>query len=78
MGFLEWALRFFRSVAPETLTHLDNVEAEAARISAEKMLRDERDCYQRELMRLGYTPDRLAAKVHAYRRGLLVEVRKAS
>ena len=80
MGFLQWALAFFRRVAPETVAHLDDLETarEAARISAEKLLRDERDCYERELLRLGLTKTILAAKVKAYRSGMLTEVRRGA
>lgn len=76
MGLLELALRFFRSVAPETVAHLDDIETarEAERISELKAERDRADCFKRELMRLGFSETTLDAKVKAYRRGMLTEV----
>lgn len=70
---LQWVLAFFRRVAPEALHHLDapSVEDYCA-VEQERMnLEHERDCYKRELMRLGYRPEMLKAMASAN----LVEVR---
>ena len=51
---------------------------EAKLISEVKRLRDERDCFKRELMRLGYTKHGLTMRADNYRRTMLQEVRRAS
>lgn len=61
---LQWVLDFFRKVAPEAVRHLDDVPPDYYSIEQARLnLEAERDVYKRELLRLGYRPERLAAMV---------------
>lgn len=51
---------------------------EAKLISEVKRLRDERDCFKRELLRMGFTEQGLTMRAETYRRTMLQEVRRAS
>lgn len=51
---------------------------EGERIRAAKKTKDERDCFRRELLRLGYSPLRLETMANLYRRSLVSEVRRVS
>lgn len=63
---------------PETPLSYEEISREAKLISEVKRLRDERDCFKRELMRLGYTEYGLTLRADTYRRTMLQEVRRAS
>ena len=56
----------------------DEISREAKLISELKRIRDERDCFRRELLRLGYTEHGLTMRADTYRRTMLQEVRRAS
>ena len=51
---------------------------EAKLISELKRIRDERDCFRRQLIDLGYTEQGLTLRADTYRRTMLQEVRRAS
>ena len=63
---------------PPPLLSDEETTREAKLISEVKRLRDERDCFKRELMRLGYTEHGLTLRASTYRRTMLQEVRRAS
>lgn len=63
---------------PETPLSYAELSREAKLISEVKRLRDERDCFKRELLRLGYTEHGLTMRATNYRRTMLQEVRRAS
>ena len=56
----------------------EDTTREARLISEVKRLRDERDCFKRELLRLGFTEQGLTMRADTYRRTMLQEVRRAS
>ncbi len=63
---------------PEPPADDEEVAREAKLISELKRIRDERDCFKRELMRLGFREEGLMKKADSYRRTMLQEVRRAS
>lgn len=56
----------------------EDTAREAKLISEVKRLRDERDCFKRELLRLGFTEQGLTMRADTYRRTMLQDVRRAS
>lgn len=63
---------------PEPPVDDEEVAREAKLISELKRIRDERDCFRRELLRLGFTEQGLTLRADTYRRTMLQEVRRAS
>lgn len=63
---LQWVIDWFRQVAPEAARHLDDPTVEEYCAVEQERLNLEHKCevYERELQRLGYRPERLAAMVH--------------